>query len=135
MDAKLQAGGKKMKQLQTELTQVTEKEAEASNTARSLRSRIEDAKAAETNAKSRGAVLTGLLRCKAAGTIKGIHNRLGDLGTIDAKFDVAISTACGGFLDYLVVETTETGNACIQYLKCVLNFLVLFCSRLFVLFS
>ena len=36
----------------------------------------------------------------------GIWGRLGDLGTIAAEYDVAISTACG-MLDHIVVETTE----------------------------
>jgi chromosome segregation ATPase len=42
--------------------------------------------------------------------------RLGDLGTIDSKYDVAISTACKA-LDYIVVDTTATGEKCIDFLK------------------
>jgi structural maintenance of chromosome 4 len=38
------------------------------------------------------------------------------LGAIDAQYDVAISTACGN-LDNIVVETTEAGQACVQYLR------------------
>jgi structural maintenance of chromosome 4 len=41
---------------------------------------------------------------------------LGDLGIIDDKFDVAITTACGA-LDSIVVETVEAGQRCIEYLK------------------
>jgi nitrate reductase NapE component len=33
-----------------------------------------------------------------------------------AKFDVAISTACGG-LDYIVVETTNAAQACVELLR------------------
>ena len=38
------------------------------------------------------------------------------MGVIDAKYDVAISTACGQ-LDFIVVETTEVGQECIEYLR------------------
>jgi len=38
------------------------------------------------------------------------------LGTIDAKYDVAISTACPQ-LDNMVVDTVEAGQQCIEYLR------------------
>ncbi|XP_050264189.1 structural maintenance of chromosomes protein 4-like [Quercus robur] len=41
---------------------------------------------------------------------------MGDLGAIDAKYDVAISTACPG-LDYIVVETTGVAQACVELLR------------------
>jgi chromosome segregation ATPase len=44
------------------------------------------------------------------------QGRLGDLGAIDATYDVAISTACGA-LDHIVVETAEAGQECVQYLR------------------
>lgn len=33
-----------------------------------------------------------------------------------AKYDVAISTACGG-LDFIVVETTNSAQACVELLR------------------
>ena len=33
-----------------------------------------------------------------------------------AKYDVAISTACGG-LDFIVVETTSAAQACVELLR------------------
>ena len=48
--------------------------------------------------------------------MSGFYGRLGDLGTIDDEYDVAITTACG-FLDHMVVETTTDGEACIAYLR------------------
>ena len=33
-----------------------------------------------------------------------------------AKYDVAVSTACGG-LDYIVVETTAAAQACVAMLR------------------
>lgn len=45
-----------------------------------------------------------------------MFGRLGDLGAIDAKYDVAISTACGP-LDNIVVDTVNCAQWCIEYLK------------------
>jgi len=45
-----------------------------------------------------------------------VKGRLGNLGTIDAKYDVAISTACPQ-LDNMVVDTVEAGQQCIEYLR------------------
>jgi structural maintenance of chromosome 4 len=42
--------------------------------------------------------------------------RLGDLGAIDKKYDVAVSTACAA-LDYIVVETTADAQACVAHLR------------------
>lgn len=44
--------------------------------------------------------------------MSGIYGRLGDLGTIDEKYDVAITTACS-FLDYFVVDTVSNAERCI----------------------
>lgn len=41
---------------------------------------------------------------------------MGDLGTIDDKYDVAVTTACGA-LNNLVVDTVEQGQACIEVLR------------------
>ena len=47
----------------------------------------------------------------------GVLGRLGDLATVGKEHDVAVSTACAGMLDYLVVETAEGGQQCLQFLK------------------
>ena len=44
------------------------------------------------------------------------QGRLGDLGTIDDKYDVAVTTACGA-LNNLVVDTVDQGQACIEHLR------------------
>jgi structural maintenance of chromosome 4 len=41
---------------------------------------------------------------------------LGDLGVIDDKYDVAVTTACGA-LNSLVVDEVEQGQACIEVLR------------------
>lgn len=40
----------------------------------------------------------------------------GDLGGIDSKYDVAVSTACSA-LDFIVVDTVRTGEMCVAALK------------------
>ena len=50
-------------------------------------------------------------------TFLGIFGRLGDLGAIDKKYDVAISTAVGGGLDTVLVDTVDTAKKSIEYLK------------------
>lgn len=40
----------------------------------------------------------------------------GDLGAIDDKYDVAISTACGP-LDNIVCDSIDTAQKCITFLK------------------
>jgi structural maintenance of chromosome 4 len=56
------------------------------------------------------------MRLKESGRIDGFHGRLGNLGTIDQKYDIAISTACGA-LDNFVTDTVEGGQQCIEYLR------------------
>ena len=46
----------------------------------------------------------------------GVCGRLGDLGEIDSYYDVAASTASSA-LDYIVVETGEGAQKCVEYLK------------------
>ena len=40
----------------------------------------------------------------------------GDLGTIDTKYDIAVSSACGA-LDYIVVDTADTAKQCVKYIR------------------
>lgn len=46
----------------------------------------------------------------------GLCGRLGDLGTIDPAYDVAISTACGA-LNNLVVDTVRGAQMCVKFLR------------------
>lgn len=51
-------------------------------------------------------------KAQREGKIAGVFGRLGDLGTIADEFDKAISSGCG-YLDYIVVDTVETGEKCL----------------------
>jgi structural maintenance of chromosome 4 len=48
--------------------------------------------------------------------LAGIFGRLGDLGTIDQKYDCAVTTACG-VLDHIVVDNIANGEKCIAFLR------------------
>jgi structural maintenance of chromosome 4 len=83
------------------------------------RSKVEEAKAAFSSEGAGNAVETKLRDAAKKGgplAAAGFHGRLGDLGAIDAKYDVAISTACGA-LNWLVVDTAEGAQQCVEYMR------------------
>eukprot|EP01038_Epipyxis_sp_PR26KG_P006389 gene6389-8798_t len=85
--------------------------------------RLEEAKAtmnAQQNSSGGNAVLDRLIKAaKKGGPLAnaGIRGRLGDLGSIHPDYDVAVSTSCAGYLDYIVVDSTEGGQQCLNYLR------------------
>lgn len=56
------------------------------------------------------------LRSEDAGVGSDLLGRLGHLGGIDRKYDVAVSTACPA-LTYLVTETVDGAQKCIDFLR------------------
>ncbi|MPC09379.1 Structural maintenance of chromosomes protein 4 [Portunus trituberculatus] len=86
------------------------------NELRTQRVKLEETRSAMHSSRSRGRVMDAVMEQKRNGNIKGVFGRLGDLGGIDEKYDVAISTACGA-LDNIVVDCVETGKRCISFLK------------------
>ncbi|CAG4968620.1 unnamed protein product [Parnassius apollo] len=107
---------KQLSDIQAKLQALKKEESSISNEARSLRAQLEESRQAMSANKSRGRVLDSLMREKNSGRLPGIFGRLGDLGGIDARYDVAISTCCGA-LDNIVVDTVETAQSCVEYLK------------------
>ncbi|KAF5748995.1 structural maintenance of chromosomes protein 4 [Tripterygium wilfordii] len=81
-----------------------------------VRQKVAELRSILESEKSQGSVLKAILRAKESNEIGGIYGRMGDLGAIDAKYDVAISTACPG-LDYIVVETATAAQACVELLR------------------
>lgn len=55
-------------------------------------------------------------KAQREGKLSGVFGRLGDLGTIGEEYDRAISSGCG-YLDFIVVDTVENGEKCLQYLR------------------
>eukprot|EP01083_Nonionella_stella_P191106 707555_1 len=81
-----------------------------------LRGRFEEARAALRASSQEKGVLGRLMKAKRQGVLPGIEGRLGDLGTIPDKYDVGVSTA-GGALNHIVVDTPNTAQRCVEYLK------------------
>ncbi|KAI3452303.1 hypothetical protein Pfo_008968 [Paulownia fortunei] len=82
----------------------------------SARQKVVELSSIMESEKNQGSVLKAILQAKEANLIPGIYGRMGDLGAIDAKYDIAISTACPG-LDYIVVENTAAAQACVELLR------------------
>ncbi|KAJ1887347.1 Structural maintenance of chromosomes protein 4 [Kickxella alabastrina] len=81
------------------------------------RRKEEEARSALNTTQSQSNVLKAILRQRDQGRISGIYGRLGSLGTIDEKFDVAISSSCGSSLDNIVVQTVKAGQECVEFLR------------------
>ncbi|KAL8827009.1 MAG: hypothetical protein Q9170_007183 [Blastenia crenularia] len=101
---------------QSELTKVSNQETELRSRLSGARQKADEARASLSSSQSQGNVLNGLMRLKESGRIEGFHGRLGNLGTIDQKYDIAISTACPS-LENMVVDSVEVGQQCIDYLR------------------
>ena len=83
---------------------------------RTLRARYEDCKETVANHSASNKILHSFEKLRSKGKLPGYYGRLGDLGTIDDEYDVAISTACGA-LNHIVVEDTETAKTCVKLLR------------------
>lgn len=97
-----QIAGNELKKLEIEL--------------KNLNNKIDDAKFKVSNVESQNKVLNALNKLKETGRINGFYGKLGDLGIIDDKYDIAISTGVGSLNDY-VVDTVNDAQNCIQYLR------------------
>ncbi|KAF2967822.1 hypothetical protein GQX73_g5740 [Xylaria multiplex] len=104
------------KEVEAELDNFAKMEPHVREKVSRARQKAEEARSSLSQTQNRGNVLTALMRMKESGRIDGFHGRLGNLGTIDEKYDVAISTACGA-LDNFVTDTVEAGQQCIEYLR------------------
>lgn len=102
--------------LQHDLQKYARREPEVRAHVSGARQKADEARSSLASTQNRGSVLTGLMRLKESGRIDGFHGRLGNLGTIDEKYDVAISTACPA-LENMVVDSVEVGQHCIDYLR------------------
>jgi structural maintenance of chromosome 4 len=107
---------KEAQQMQTKVVDLTQKEPTLRSKLSGARAKADEARASLSSAQTQGNVLAGLMRLKESGRIDGFHGRLGNLGAIDQKYDIAISTACPQ-LDNMVVDTVESGQQCIEYLR------------------
>lgn len=80
------------------------------------RQKLETARENLNNAASHSKIITSLNKLTASGRLQGYHGRLGGLGRIDAKYDLAMNTV-GAALDNIVVDTVDIGQQCVEYLR------------------
>ncbi|OIW26606.1 nuclear condensin complex subunit Smc4 [Coniochaeta ligniaria NRRL 30616] len=107
---------KEAKKVEAELQKLAQDEPKLRSQLSNSRQKADEARSSLSATQTQGNVLTALMRMKESGRIDGFHGRLGNLGAIDQKYDVAISTACGA-LDNFVTDTVEAGQQCIEYLR------------------
>jgi structural maintenance of chromosome 4 len=105
-----------IQRVEAQLKDLSKQEPKLRSNLSEARQKADEARASLSNSQTQGNVLTGLVRLKDSGRISGFHGRLGNLGAIDVKYDVAISTACAS-LDNMVVDSVEVGQQCIDYLR------------------
>ncbi|XP_011309307.1 structural maintenance of chromosomes protein 4 [Fopius arisanus] len=107
---------KSLNDARRDLAEAKAQELEAATNLKRMRLQFEEQRSAMNASKSRSAVLDFLMQQKREGKLAGVIGRLGDLGAVDAKYDIAVSTACGT-LDHIVVDTVDTAQECIELLR------------------
>ncbi|XP_036392385.1 structural maintenance of chromosomes protein 4 [Megalops cyprinoides] len=105
-----------LKKDEQELEQISQADGRVREVVKDMRQKVEEAKSSLSSNRSRGKVLDALMQQKRSGKIPGILGRLGDLGAIDEKYDIAISSCCGS-LDNILVDTIDTAQKCVNFLK------------------
>jgi len=107
---------KKIAALEDDIQKAEADEEKYSTKARQIRSALGESKADLQGQKNRSRVVQALMAAAGANHLGGIYGRLGDLGAIDGKYDVAVSTACGP-LDNIVVESTRDAQRAVEFLR------------------
>uniref|UniRef100_A0A8D2KUS1 Structural maintenance of chromosomes protein n=1 Tax=Varanus komodoensis TaxID=61221 RepID=A0A8D2KUS1_VARKO len=116
LELKLPQAEYDLRKKENELDKLLKEEADIKKDVQDLRQKVEEARSSLSVNKSRGKVLEALMQQRKSGNIPGIYGRLGDLGAIDEKYDIAISSSCGA-LDHIVVDSIDTAQICVNFLK------------------
>lgn len=116
INTKLPQAQQELKEKEKELQKLTQEEINLKSLVHDLFQKVEEAKSSLATNRSRGKVLDAIIQEKKSGRIPGIYGRLGDLGAIDEKYDIAISSCCHA-LDYIVVDSIDTAQECVNFLK------------------
>ncbi|XP_055347019.1 structural maintenance of chromosomes protein 4-like [Paramacrobiotus metropolitanus] len=127
MDEQIRLDQTRLQDVKRELADVTTKSAAISAKKATIQSNLSKNRESlnalqmvqqrESQARSRDHAINDLMQCKRNNSIPGILGRLGDLGAVDKKYEVAVSAIGGRSLDMVVVDTVQTSKACIERLK------------------
>lgn len=103
---------KEQSAIQKEIAEATRDNDSVAQALNQLRPEVNAAQETKASSQNRNRLESELMRMK----IPGLYGRLGSLGSIDEKYDIAISTA-GPELNNFVVDTVETAKTCIEELR------------------
>ncbi|XP_015924685.1 structural maintenance of chromosomes protein 4 isoform X2 [Parasteatoda tepidariorum] len=106
----------KLKSAKVELVEKEKNENTLNEELKHLRIKLDETTNSLSSSQNRSTLTKAFLDEKKKGRLTGVYGRLGDLGAIDPKYDIAISTACGP-LDNIVTDTIDTAQDCVEYLK------------------
>ena len=81
-----------------------------------LQAQIAEQTRSVTEAQGKYVIRDRLIEAARRENVSGIYGRLGDLGSIAAEYDIAVTTAAPA-LDFIVVEDDRVGQWCADYLK------------------
>ena len=109
----------RLEEAEMEKGEAEDEEKKAQDAARKARVKMEEYRAQMHSANTKQGLAKALSDAQQPGgplANSGLLGRWGDLGAIDKKYDVAISTACGA-LDYLVSRTAKGATKCVDFLR------------------
>ena len=111
------AGGKSREQeLKTHIHRLEEEENRIQGELREVRDKLVASRTEVDSNSGMGKIIRLLGNAADQGLIANFHGRLGDLGTIDPKYDVAVSTAAPG-LNNLIIDSEKEAAKCIALMK------------------
>ncbi len=111
--SKIEMGAQELKKLTEQEQAADAKSREESKKFSSLREKFEYS---QRSSEGRKRLVDELLKQQRSDPSMSILGRLGDLGEIDANYDVAVSTASGA-LDDIVCRTVEGAEKSLKYLR------------------
>jgi len=106
----------KLNTLRNEFKKIDIEEKELNKHISILHSKILEIKHNQSERIQRSTNLESLMRAQDQGVLSGIYGRLGDLGSIEAEYDIAI-TSCCGHLNSIVVEKIDHATKAVEYLR------------------
>lgn len=70
----------------------------------------------ERKAEGRNRLIQDIMNGKRTGELTGIYGRLGDLGAVDPKYDIAVSSATSR-MDFIVVQTVSDADNLLEFVR------------------
>ncbi|KAI3381568.1 hypothetical protein SNEBB_008727 [Seison nebaliae] len=107
---------KNMEQMEKEFERIGKKKENLQIELEKLSNELGNAKEVQLTTRSSTGTDRVLKDAQLSGRINGFHGRLGELGSIDAPYDIAVSTAFGNLMNF-VVNDMNCGRECVKILR------------------